>query len=205
MAKKRAPNEAEELAGLCANAHATLARAGRNLHDDVGPQLAGAGLLLSLVKADFPKAAPAIQEVLSALDGAMESVRALSQQLNASPVDRLGLRHALTRFADQNPAVELTYSATAVLSRETAAALYDLSAAAIRAAVNSEAERVRVNVTGTAGIRIRITDDGRSSGRTRALAVPVRLAQAAGLAIELSTGKSTIVSVSYAVRRSAGR
>jgi signal transduction histidine kinase len=205
MAKKRVLSEADELADLCGNAHATLARAGRNLHDDVGPQLAGAGILLSLVKSDFPKAASAIQEVLNALDGAMESVRALSQELNASPVDRLGLRHALTRFADQNPVVQLTYSATATLSRETAAALYDVASAAIRAAGKAGAERIRVSVTGTAGVRVRITDDGRSAGRIRALAVPKRLARAAGLAIELSTGKSTIVSVSYAVRRSAGR
>lgn len=95
----------DPLATLCAAAQATLARAGRRLHDDIGPQLAGAGILLSLVKSDHPKAAPAVQEVLSALDQAMESVRALSQELNASPVDRLGLRHALQRFSEQDPRI----------------------------------------------------------------------------------------------------
>src|SRR6187399_287792 len=100
------PSETEQLAALCAKAQASLARAGRSLHGDVGPQLAGAGLLLSLVKNDHPKAAPAVDEVLSALDTAMESVRALSQELNASPVDRLGLRHALQRFAERDAGVE---------------------------------------------------------------------------------------------------
>jgi signal transduction histidine kinase len=205
MFNKRAGTETEELATLCAKAHATLARAGRSLHDDVGPQLAGAGILLSLVKTDFPKAAPAVEQVLTALNVAMESVRALSQELNASPVDRLGLRHALSRFAERDPRVELTYGATATLSRETASALYDASAAAIRAAQEAAAERIRVNVSGSAGVRVRITDNGRSGGRARALAVPVRLAHAAGFSTAITTGKSTIVSFSYAVRRPTGR
>jgi signal transduction histidine kinase len=200
MAKPRTGSEIEELATLCAKAQATLARAGRSLHDDVGPQLAGAGILLSLVKTDFPKAAPAVADVLTALNAAMESVRALSQELNASPVDRLGLRHALSRFS-----VELAYTATATVSREVASTLYEAAAAAIRAAQDAKATRIRVNVTGTSGIRIRIVDDGRLAGRAQSLAVPMRLAQAAGLGIALTTGKSTIVSVSYAVRRTTGR
>jgi signal transduction histidine kinase len=199
-AKLRAGSETEQLASLCAKAQATLARAGRSLHDDVGPQLAGAGILLSLVKADFPKAAPAVEDILTALNSAMESVRALSQELNASPVDRLGLRHALSRFP-----VELTYAATATLSRETASALYEAAAAAIRVSQEAGAKRIRVSVTGSTSVRIRITDDGRSIGRAKALSVPMRLAKAAGLGIAVTTGKSTIVSVSHAVRRTTGR
>ncbi|MEO5922905.1 MAG: histidine kinase [Bryobacteraceae bacterium] len=205
MAKQSAGSETEELAALCAKAHATLARAGRSLHDDVGPQLAGSGLLLSLVKSDFPKAAPAVEDVLVALNKAMESVRALSQELNASPVDRLGLRHALTRFSERDPRIEITYTATTTLSREAASAVYEAAAAAIRAAQDAEAKQIRVHVTGTAGISIRITDNGRAAGRKRALAVPLRLAQAAGIAITVTTGKSTIVAVSHALRRSTGR
>ncbi len=203
MVKKRAGGEIEELADLCAKAHATLARAGRSLHDDVGPQLAGAGLLLSLVKSDFPKAP--VDDILAALNKAMESVRALSQELNASPVDRLGLRHALTRFSERDPRVEIDYSATAVLSREAASTVYEAAAAAIRAAQDANAKQIHVEVKGTAGVRIRIIDNGRAAGRKQALAVPVRLAQAAGIAIEVTTGKSTIVSVSHALRRSTGR
>jgi signal transduction histidine kinase len=197
------PQEIDDLARLCATAQATLARAGRRLHDDIGPQLAGAGLLLSLVKSDHPKAAPAVQEVLSALDQAMESVRALSQELNASPVDRLGLRHALQRFSEQDARVEVIYSTTAALSRETASALYGAAAAAIGAATDAGASRIKVGVAGAG--KIRIIDDGRAAGRKRALAVPIKLAEASGLTVALTTGKSTIVSISHAVRRSAGR
>lgn len=205
MAQKRVQSEAEELAALCADAQATLARAGRSLHDNVGPQLAGAGLLLSLVKSDFPKAGPAVQEVMTALDQAMEHVRALSQELNASPVDRLGLQHALRRFSTQDPRVEIAYSATATLSREAASAVYEAAAAAIRAAGDAGAKQIHVGVSGTAGVRVRVADDGRVAGRVRALAVATKLARTAGVTVTISTIKSTIVSISYAVRRSAGR
>ena len=176
---------------MCAQAQATLARAGRSLHDNVGPQLAGAGMLLSLVKSDFPKATPAVDDILAALDQAMVHVRALSQELNASPVDRLGLQHALRRFSTQDPRVEVTFSATAKPSREVA--------------LNAGAKRVRVRVTGSAGMRVRVADDGRVAGRLRALAITTKLAQAAGATVTISTIKSTIVSISYGVRRSAGR
>ena len=117
MAPKRAPSEAEQLASLAARAHTQLADAGRALHDDVGPLLAGAGLFLSTAPDD-----PAVKEALSALDQAMERVRALSQQLNSSPADRMGLHKALLRIAEQNPAVEIAYTATAKLPRATASA-----------------------------------------------------------------------------------
>ena len=126
MAPKRAPSEAEQLASLAARAHTQLANAGRALHDDVGPLLAGAGLFLSTAPDD-----PAVKEALAALDQAMERVRALSQQLNSSPADRMGLHKALLRIAEQNPAVEIAYTATAKLPRATASAIYDATAAAI--------------------------------------------------------------------------
>lgn len=195
----------DELASLCAKTQATLARAGRRLHDDVGPQLAGAGMLLSLVKSDHPKAAPAVQNVLSAREKAMESVRELSQELNASPVDRLGLRHALLRFSERDPRVSIAYSATAPMSRETASALYEAAASAIRAAQDAVAKNIRVSVTGSSDVKVRIADDGRTSRRKTTLAVPLKLAEAAGLTVAITTIKSTIVSISHAVRRSAGR
>ena len=162
-------------------------------------------MLLSLVKSDFPKAAPAVDDILTALDQAMVHVRALSQELNASPVDRLGLQHALRRFSTQDPRVEITFSATAKPTREVASVLYEAAAAAIRAALNAGAERVQVSVTGSAGMRVRVADNGRDAGRVRSLAIAIKLAEAAGATVTISTIKSTIVSISYAVRRSAGR
>lgn len=202
---KRARSEAEEIAELCVETQAALANAGRALHDDVGPQLAGAGILLSLVKADYPAAAVPVQQVLAALETAMESVRALSQKLNPSPVDRLGLASALQRLSEREPRMELEYSATAQLPREVASTLYSTTLLVLDAAFRAGAEIARIRVTGNAGVKIRIQDNGRTQGRKRDLAVPALLAKAAGASVSVTTGKGTIVLISHANRRSTGR
>ena len=200
MAPKRARTEAEELASMTAQARTSLANAGRALHDDVGPLLAGAGLWLSTVGDE-----PAVKEALSAIDQAMEHVRALSQKLNASPVDRMGLHEAFVRLQELNPAVDVDYTASANLSREMGAAIYDAASAAVDAATNAKAERIQIQVTGDAGLRVRITDNGRLTGRARALSLMTKLAEASGLTVTATTRKSTIVSIAYALRRSVGR
>lgn len=63
-----------------------LRRAGKTLHDDVGPLLAAAGLQLQLLRMDHPAAADQVDELLATLDDAMERVRALSRELSPSPV-----------------------------------------------------------------------------------------------------------------------
>jgi len=56
-------------------------RAGRLLHDEVGPLLAAAGLKLQLLKMDFPKAGKHVDDALGILEQAMDHVRALSREL----------------------------------------------------------------------------------------------------------------------------
>ena len=58
-----------------------LHRAGKILHDDVGPLLSAAGLHLQLLCLDFPGSQARIDQVFVILDEAMEKVRALSQEL----------------------------------------------------------------------------------------------------------------------------
>ena len=58
-----------------------LERAGRILHDDVGPLLSAAGLRLQLIKMDFPETAALVREVTEVLDDAIDRVRAVSQEL----------------------------------------------------------------------------------------------------------------------------
>jgi signal transduction histidine kinase len=200
MATKRPSSEADILASLAVEAREQLVNTGRALHDDVAPLLAGAGLWLSTAPAD-----PAIKEAMSALDQAMERVREISQQLNQSPVDRMGLQNALLELQQQYPEVDVTYSATAKLSRPAASAIYDAAVQAVRAALMAKAERIQIEVTGDAGLRIRIRDNGRPSGRARTLSLAMKLAQAAGLAMTVTTKNATIVSILYAVRRSTGR
>lgn len=199
MASRRAPKPEQELARLCAEARQQLAEAGQALHDDVGPLLAGAGMWLSTASAH-----PAVQAALEALDQAMESVRALSQGLNPSPAARLGLHRALQRLAEQDERIEIRGPATGKLTRKAATVLYASAAAAIEAARQARARHIRVSLS-PAGTSVRVTDDGRSAGRARTLAVPFALAEAQGAKTGLRTGKSTIVSIRYAARRSAGR
>ncbi len=202
MAKK---TEAEELAALCAHARAELTRAGQSLHDDIGPLLTAAGFRLQLARMDVPDAAAPINEALQILDKAMDQVRSLSQKLNPSPAHRGGLKNALLQLAEQHGNVAVVYSATAQVPVEIAAALHEAASAAVAEAVRHQATRIDISVTDSRGIRVRISDDGRTPGRLRTLSIAQRLARQAGLALVISTGKSTIVSISYAVRRSTRR
>ncbi len=58
-----------------------LERAGKTLHDDIGPLLSAAGLRLQLIKMDFPETADLVREVTEVLDDAIDRVRAVSQDL----------------------------------------------------------------------------------------------------------------------------
>lgn len=129
-----------DLAESLVRAVADQRNAGRVLHDDVGPLLSAAGLRLHLLRMDFSEAAERVREVMELLDDAMERVRALSQTLNPSPVYRTGLKNALATliesyrqtFAGQ---LRFTFTASARVQVETAAAIYDAAAAALAAAV----------------------------------------------------------------------
>jgi signal transduction histidine kinase len=58
-----------------------IERAGKILHDEIGPLLSAAGLRLQLIKMDFPQTEDRVREVTEALDEAIDRVRALSQEL----------------------------------------------------------------------------------------------------------------------------
>ena len=59
-----------------------LDRAGKLLHDDIGPLLSAAGLKLQLIAMDFPEAAPLVRDVTATLDLAIDRVRALSREMH---------------------------------------------------------------------------------------------------------------------------
>ena len=62
-----------------------IRRAGASLHDDVAPLLAGAGMQLQILRMDHPEAGAQVTEILATLEGAMDVVRRLSQELAPSP------------------------------------------------------------------------------------------------------------------------
>src|SRR5258706_16452184 len=121
---------ADQLAELLVRAGADRQRAGRVLHDDVGPLLSAAGLRLQLLRMDFPETAEALREAMQALDAAMERGRGLSQELNPSPVFRVGLKNALgdlvERYRGQFPGnMVLGFATSSQLRLVTADAMFE--------------------------------------------------------------------------------
>lgn len=202
--KKPAKSDAEQLAALYIQARAALVRAGRALHDHVGSPLTAAGVQLQLLRMDMPEAGVQIDETLRILEEALDCVRSLSQELCPSPAYRGGLKQALLRVADQHASrrcrVEIDYSATAVIPGEIAVAIHETAAATVERAVLEGASQVTITVRGAGSLVVRIADDGRKSGRVRALSLTGMLAREQGLKFECGAGNGTIV-IRYAVRR----
>jgi DNA-binding NarL/FixJ family response regulator len=83
---------ADDLHEALSRAVAGQRRIGRTLDDDVSPLLSAAGLRLQRLRMDFPEAAERVREVMDALDGAMERVRAIAQELNPRSIRSLKAR-----------------------------------------------------------------------------------------------------------------
>jgi len=62
-----------------------LRRAGKFLHDEIGPLLSAAGLKLQLLRMDFPETLAQVREITRALDEAIDRVRTLSRSLSPTP------------------------------------------------------------------------------------------------------------------------
>lgn len=188
---------AEQIAERFASLRTDMVRGGRLLHDEAGPLLAAAGLRLSLVRSDYPAAEPELAEIFDLLDKAMASVRAVSQRLNPSPAAHTGIKRALAAMAEKDARIKLSYKATAPVPAETAPILYEASVAAVQAAAASGASWIKIAVTGTSRIHIRVIDNGRSSGRAASLALASLLARASGASVDITTKKDTIVLIRY--------
>jgi len=191
---------------------AASTHSGRILHDDVGPLLSAAGLHLQLLRMDHPHTGAVVQEVTGLLDQAIERIRAVSQQLFATPVAQGGLKNALTRLventAQRHPGttVELDYRAIAAVPEEPACAMYEAAAGVLAQAVGSfGAARVKVSVRGSRSFSIRIADSGRSRGRPAALREIQCIARASGITLTHCNQKGYNCLIRYALRRSSGR
>ena len=199
-------SEAQEIAARYVEARNALVRAGRTLHDHIGSSLSAAGVQLQLLRMDAPSVQARVDETIRTLDEALDRIRALSRDLCSSPADRGGLKQALARLLQDISAgreVDLAYSTTAVPPPEIAVALYEAAQSVVEEALREGATRVSITVRGVRPVILRITDNGRATSRARALSMVRTMVCEQGLAFECSTGKSTIVSIAYAVRRPA--
>jgi signal transduction histidine kinase len=190
-------------------ARSMLVRAGRSLHDHVGSSLSAVGIQLQLLRMDVPAVEAQIDQTLRILEETLARVRDLRDELCPSPAYRGGLKHALLRLAEshnsENCRIVLQYSATALVPAEDTVALYETVGAVLREALQKGAHQVSISVRGMNSLTLRIADDGRKSGRTRALSAIGALARQQGLGFDCSTGKCTIVSIRYAARRPSRR
>ena len=195
---------ADELAGICVHARGELRRASRVLHDEIGSLLAVAGLRLQLLQMDYPETSERTAELAEALDGAMKHVRALTRELDPSPVARTGLQNALIDLANRyrdgyGVDMEVRYSATAIVTPEIAGALYLAAADAVNvAAFTLGVTRIAISATGVGSLIVRVSFDGKPGGVPAKLATAQLLARHAGLDFAVATGKGTIVTIRYA-------
>jgi len=197
--------QTDELGVRYAKVRALVTRAARALHDDFGPSLAGIGLQLALLKDDCPKSAEYVDGLLNSLNEALERIRALSGELNPSPVDRLGLEAALRQLAERDSRIKISYTVTGIFTREIASVLYEITADAIAAAIAAKAAHIDVEVNGESEIAIQVSDDGEKSERIELKRLALALAKNSSIIFQIRSGKSTIVSIIHADRRVAGR
>lgn len=197
--------EADQLAQDLFETKSRLRAAGQLLHDQVGPLLSAAGIRLGLLRADCPQAAQEVGHALLALDEAMERVRSLSRELNPPPGAHLGLRKTLSSLAASQSfagEVHFSYTASAQIPENAATAIYEAAAAVLRRmAEDPSATRLSLEAGGSRNLRVTIASDGRRVFSRAALAALSRRARPAGIVLDSTTKKSTIVSIRYAARR----
>jgi hypothetical protein len=99
--------------GLDALRRAERTRVSRALHDEIGPSLCSAGLMLGLIRSAWPDIPQDSRDLLDAIQDALEtsvdSVRVLSYQSDPGIAARCGLRSAL-QFLTQGRPVQLVLS-----------------------------------------------------------------------------------------------
>jgi signal transduction histidine kinase len=143
----------------------------RDLHDGVGPVLAGLGFTAEAaaraLPADPARAAQLLSSVNQQASMAIAAVRQISRELRPAPLAELGLAGAIRRLTD--PATEAGMDVTVSLSEgmpELSAAIevaaYHIAAEAVTNVLrHSQATRLTVELRWTRRqLLLRITDDG---------------------------------------------
>jgi len=143
----------------------------RDLHDGIGPVLAGLGFTAEAaaraLPADPVRAAQLLSSVHQQVSTAIAAVRQISRELRPAPLAELGLAGAIRRLAE--PAVEAGIDLTVSLPdgmpelpAATEVAAYHIAAEAITNALrHSQATRLTVELSRVPGqLVLRISDDG---------------------------------------------
>lgn len=143
----------------------------REIHDGLGPSLAGLRLGLqgarNLMATDPAAAAELLTTLQAELDQRVSDVRSLSHSLLPPVLDELGLSAALAelaaKHAEDGLEVQLDLRHDDALGPEVAAAAYGIAAeAVVNVARHSGVRACSVSTTtSAAGLHVRVHDDGR--------------------------------------------
>jgi two-component system NarL family sensor kinase len=144
----------------------------RDLHDGVGPTLAGVALGLDLVAAQISDDPAAARAMLAELKGetaaAVDDVRRLVSDLRPPALDELGLVRALRqqtdRLALRSPGLDIRVDSDPALPQLSAAievAAYRIAVEAVTNSVrHAGAQTCHVQVAADGALRLEVVDDG---------------------------------------------
>jgi signal transduction histidine kinase len=158
----------------------------RELHDGLGPALAGIGLGLqagrNLLERD-PSATRDLLETLSGeLDTRVEEVRGLARGLLPPALEELGLAPAIIELADRHRttglAIDVAIADLPPVPPVVATAVYGIVTEAVRNVHrHAAATTCRIEVADGDGLRIRVADDGTGIGPDAVIGVGTRSMQ----------------------------
>jgi signal transduction histidine kinase len=141
----------------------------RELHDGLGPALAGVGLGLqasrNLLERDPQAAAELLDTLATELDARVEEVRGLARGLLPPALEELGLAPAIVELAERHEATGLIVDVDVARLRpvppEVGSAVYGIVAEAVRNVHrHAKATRCEIVADDDDGLRISVTDDG---------------------------------------------
>jgi two-component system NarL family sensor kinase len=144
-------------------------RVRRDLHDGLGPTLAGIALQLDAARSLLGSDPGAVDELLSSLvaetQNAIADVRRLVYDLRPPALDELGLVPALREQAARFPGLEIEVDASEELGDLPAAvevAAYRIATEAVtNVARHAQASRCKVRLSLNGALELEVTDDGR--------------------------------------------
>ena len=193
-------------------------RVARLLHDDVGQVLSAVGLQLDVLRMDIDAEAPEIARRISEsqklLERAVDSVRALSYELNPAIVERAGLQVALDRLVGRyrdlsSVSIRMLFDSSVRLPVKAAASLYKIAESALDNAVkHSQGNQVEVFVKPSRNsVLLEVNDNGAGFDPGEVRRNPPGLglllmqchAERAGLKLSINStpGQGTIVRARY--------
>ena len=180
----------------------------RDLHDGLGPSLAGLAHRIERIRRSVPADLDAVEQDLTAVErdvrAALEDVRRVARGLRPPVLDQLGLAGAIELRAEElglDPVIDSSAPNTLPAAVELAAYLIS-SEAILNAKRHGHATAVRVNLVVTAGaLHLDVTDNGIGIAREANVGIGLhsmhrRAAELGGrCAVTAANGTGTTVSI----------